>query len=155
MARTGRRGSIRVKRFRFRLEQVLRVRRLQEDEARFALLDANRRAHEKAVQLEVRIDAYRQRALPPGPQTYAEFERNLFLLDSAAGAVVIARTEHRDALDLVEERRADWAAARQKVAALERLEDRRREEHALEVRREEDRIVDDLVVTRHGRGAIA
>lgn len=144
-----------MKRFRFRLAQVLRVRRLQEDQARFALLDANRQAHAAAARLEAGIATYRQRALPIGAQSYDDFERNLFLLDSAAAAVVIAREEHRVALETVEERREVWMGARQRVAALERLESRRRDEHELEMRREEDRLVDDLVVARHGRGALA
>ena len=67
----------------------------------------------------------------------------------------MARRAHRDALALVEVRRQEWMAARQRVEALERLETRRRAEHALEVQRAEDRLVDDLVVARHARGARA
>ena len=74
-------------------------------------------------------------------------------LDNAAGAITVARGEYRQALAVVEERRAEWAEARRRVAALERLEERRRDEHAIEVRRAEDRLVDDLVVARHARGA--
>ncbi len=44
MARAHCRGDRRVKRFRFRLEQVLHVRRVQEDQAKAALLTANRAA---------------------------------------------------------------------------------------------------------------
>ena len=75
-----------------------------------------------------------------------------FRLDNAAGAITVARAEYRHALELVEARRAEWTAARQRVAALERLEARRRDEHAIEARRAEDRLVDDLVVARHARG---
>src|SRR5207247_9557935 len=103
--------------------------------------------------VENRLVEYRSRSLPEGTQSYENFERALFMLDSAAGAVDVARIAHREALDVVDARRADWAAARRKVAALERLEERRREEHAVEVRRAEDRLVDDLVVARHGRHA--
>ena len=76
-------------------------------------------------------------------------------LDNAAGAITVARGTYVDALGVVDERRADWAAARQRVAALERLEARRRDEHTIEARRAEDRLVDDLVVARHARGAHA
>jgi flagellar protein FliJ len=142
-----------LKRFRFRLDQVMRVRRLQEDMARAELLGANRAAHDAAVRVHERLDEYSSREFPDGTQSYENFERALFMLDSAAGAVDVARIDHREALVVVDERRADWAAARRRVAALERLEVRRRDEHALEMRRAEDRLVDDIVVARHVRQA--
>jgi flagellar export protein FliJ len=142
-----------MKRFRFRLEQVLRVRTIQEDRARAELLAANRAAHEAAAHEEARRVEYDRRERPAGTQPIVDFERTMFLLDTAAGAVTVAREAHREALAVVDERRADWTAARRRVAALERLEDRRRAEHALEVRRMEDQLVDDLVVARHARGA--
>ncbi|HTL86900.1 MAG TPA: flagellar FliJ family protein [Acidimicrobiia bacterium] len=141
-----------MKRFRFRLEQVLRIRRLQEDQARAALLAAHHDAHLAATRVEQRLATYAERAFPEGPQTYEAFEQTLFMLDSAAGAVELARIAHRESLDVVDDRRADWAATQRRVAALERLEERRREEHALHARRDEDRLVDDIVVARYGRG---
>ena len=153
MARAARRRSARVKRFRFRLDQVLHVRRVQEDRARFDLLTANRDAQLAAARVEDRLAEYAERRLPEGPQTFAEFERAVFMLESGAGAVTAARVTHREALAVVDARRADWTAARRRVAALERLEARRRAEHAVEVQRAEDQLVDDLVVARHARGA--
>ncbi len=138
-----------MKRFRFRLEQVLRVRRIQEDRERAALLAANRAAHEAAMRVEASLAEYRTRSFPEGAQTYEAFERALFMLDTAASAVELSRRAHRDALAVVEQRRAEWIEARRRVQALERLEERRRAEHELENRRAEDRLVDDLVVARH------
>ena len=140
-----------MKKFKFRLDQVLRVRQVQEDHARAELLGANRAAHEAAVRVEARLDEYAIRALPSGPSSYEDFERALFMLDSAAGSVEVARHAHRDALVVVDDKRAEWTAARRRVAALERLEARRRDEYALELRRAEDRLVDDLVVARYNR----
>ena len=144
-----------MKRFRFRLDQVLHVRRVQEDRARFALLSANRDAHLAAVRVDERLADYAARRMPPGPQPYAEFERAVFMLESGAAAVGVARASHREALTVVDARRVDWTDARRRVAALERLEERRRAEHAIEVQRAEDQLVDDLVVARHARGARA
>lgn len=141
-----------MKRFQFRLGQVLRVRRLQEDQARANLLAANKAARQAEEMVEYRLAEYATRSIPSGPQSYDAFERALFLLDSAAAGVTLARAAHRDALDVVEERRDEWLGARRRVAALERLEDRRRIEHEIEARRDEDRFVDDLVVARHHRG---
>ena len=142
-----------MKRFRFRLDQVLHVRRVQEDRARFDLLSANRDAQLAALRVDDRLADYAGRQMPSGPRPYAEFERAVFLLESGAAAVGAARAQHRDALTVVDARREDWTAARRRVAALERLEERRRAEHAIEVQRAEDQLVDDLVVARHARGA--
>jgi flagellar protein FliJ len=144
-----------LKRFRFRLEQVLRIRRVQEDMARAALMHAHHEARAAADQVNARIEEYAAAARPGGTQTYETFNLLQSRLDNAAGAIVVARTTYRQALDVVDERRTEWAAAQQRVAALERLEARRRDEYAIEVRRAEDRLVDDLVVARHARGANA
>jgi flagellar export protein FliJ len=144
-----------MKRFRFRLDQVLHVRRVQEDRARAELLTANRDAHLAAARVDQRLADYNERTLPLGPQTFADFERAVFLLDAGAASVETARASHRDAVTVVEARRVDWTDARRKVAALERLEARRRAEHAVEVQRAEDQLVDDLVVARHARGGQA
>lgn len=144
-----------MKRFRFRLEQILRVRRLQEDIARAALMTAHHTAREAADVLNARIEDYAAASRPFGAQTYDEFNRTQSRLDHAAGAITVARGVYRDAVDVVDVRRNEWTAARQRVAALERLETRRRDEHTIEVRRAEDRLVDDLVVAQHARGAHA
>ena len=147
-----------MKRFRFRLDQVLHVRRVQEDMAR---VDAAARA---TATRTLAADARRTNGSPTTPTAqHARRRRSrtttsnarAFRLDSAAGAVGVARAAHRDALDVVDDRRADWTDARRRVAALERLEERRRDEHAIEVQRAEDQLVDDLVVARHARGARA
>jgi flagellar FliJ protein len=142
-----------LKRFRFRLEQVLRVRRVQEDMARAALMTAHHDARAAADVLNSRIEDYTSASRPSGAQTYDDFNRTQSHLDNAAGAVDSARGAYSRAVDVVDVRQHAWASARQRVAALERLEARRRDEHALEVRRAEDRLVDDLVVARHARGA--
>jgi flagellar FliJ protein len=144
-----------LKRFRFRLEQVLRVRRLQEDMARAALMHAHREARLAAERLNARIAEYGDAPRPNGEQPLETFNRVHFDLDNAAGAITVARAGYEHTLRVVDDRRVDWAAARQRVAALERLEARRREEHEVEARRADDRLVDDLVVARHARGALA
>lgn len=141
-----------MKRFRFRLEHVLRVRRLQEDMARAALMTAHHDARAAADVLNARVEDYTSAPRPSGAQTYDDFNRTQSHLDNAAGAIDAARAVYSRALDVVDARQHAWAAARQRVAALERLEARRRDEHAIELRRAEDRLVDDLVVARHARG---
>jgi flagellar FliJ protein len=144
-----------LKKFRFRLEQVLRIRRVQEDMARAVLMHANHDARAAADVVNARIEDYSAAARPSGAQSYEMFNKLQAHLDNAAGAIVVARANYQQALRVVEQRRTEWAAAQQRVAALERLEDRRRDEYAIELRRAEDKEVDDLVVARHARGAHA
>ena len=141
-----------MKKFRFRLESVLRVRRIQEDQARAGLLNANAAAREAAHVVDARVARYHELARPAGLQAEPEFEKTLFTLDAAAGAVDVAREQQLHALATVAERRADWSDASMRVAALERLEDRQRAEHRVEVQRDADRTTDDLVVSRYARG---
>ena len=49
----------------------------------------------------------------------------------------------------VEAARAVWTAAAARVGALERLDERQRAEHTARALREDELIVDDLVVSRH------
>ena len=123
--------------------------------ARAALQHANLDARRAADAVNARIEEYGAAARPEGAQSYDTFNRMQSHLDNAAGAITVARGLYLEALGVVEERRAEWAAARQRVAALERLEQRRRDEYDIEARRAEDRLVDDLVVARHARGAHA
>jgi hypothetical protein len=46
--------------------------------------------------------------------------------------------------------RATWTAAATRVGALERLDERSRAEHTARALREEEMVVDDLVVSRRG-----
>jgi flagellar export protein FliJ len=140
-----------LKKFRFRLHSVLRVRRIQEDLARARLLNANAAAREAEQMVDARLAHYHELDRPAGRQLEPVFTGTWAHLDHAAGAVDVAREQRIEALALVAERRADWSEASMRVAALERLEDRQRAEHAVEAQRDEDRLTDDLVVSRHTR----
>jgi flagellar export protein FliJ len=144
-----------LKRFQFRLATVLRVRRLQEEQAKGALLHANAQARTAAHRVTTAVDAYASTERPQGSQSYADFERSRFRFERAAESVDVARAGHRDALGVVETRRDEWSDAHKRVAVLERLEARRRDEHETGVRRQEERLVEDLVATRHARGRLA
>jgi flagellar FliJ protein len=140
-----------VKRYRFRLEQVLRVRRIEEERARAELAHANRALAEAEADLELQIVTYA--SLQPKAETLAT---ELFLLDRArrerlAGAVVTAGGRQILAGEVVEARRQEWSATAQRVAALERLDDRRREEHGVVEARADANVLDDIATTRSVR----
>jgi flagellar export protein FliJ len=140
-----------VKRFRFRLDTVLRVRRLQEEQAEGALMRAHADAREAADRVDTARETYASIVRVAGAQSFADFELTRFRHEQAAHAVGHAEDLHRGTLEIVELRRTEWADAHRRVAVLERLEDRRREEHDYEVARMEERLVEDLVATRHQR----
>jgi flagellar export protein FliJ len=140
-----------LKRFSFRLDSVLRVRRIQEEQAKARLLTANAAAREAERVVDARVERYYAMQRPEGVQVEPQFARTWFHLDNAADAVDVARDQRITALAAVTERRAEWTEASMRVAALERLEERQRAEHAIEVQRDTDRLTDDLVVSRYTR----
>jgi flagellar export protein FliJ len=140
-----------MRKFKFRLQSVLRVRRIQEDIARAGLLNANAAAREAGRVVDARVVRYRDMERPAGLQHEPEFALTWFTLDAAAGAVDVARERQLEAVATVVERRAEWSEATMRVAALERLEERQRALHTTEIKRDEDRVTDDLVVSRYAR----
>lgn len=138
-----------MSRFRFRLEGVLRVRRAQESDARTALAAANAHLRQR---LEAREEAhlhYRQMVGRQRPAcTVAALASDRLdaalaadRLDAAARAVTRAAGDAAVA-------QVSWTQAARRVSVLERLEERRRAEHADVESRAEVRAVDDLVTSR-------
>jgi flagellar biosynthesis chaperone FliJ len=144
-----------MKRYQFRLDQVRRVRRVQEDLAAAALARAQR--EEVAAERQVLDRRGSIDARPPFVGVHPA-------TDVYAGRIVWAA--ELDALDAAIAMRADagraaaagreaWSAASRRVKALDLLDERRREEHRAEMDRTEAARIDDLVASRHrieGRG---
>jgi flagellar FliJ protein len=140
-----------VKRYRFRLESVLRARRLQEDVARLALAEATAavgRAEATEARAHSWLDGLRDQPAPPEPHAW-EAHRRVQLLAAAELVARGAEVDHARAEQRA--RQAALAEARKAVRALERLDERRRAEHALEVARLDALAVDDLVTSRYRR----
>jgi len=145
-----------VKRYAFRLASVLRVRRVQEDLAKADLVAANVRVLDARAVLEERIDHYDSLLEEEDGLGAVSLEVALARrqrLNLAAAGVVRAVQSRHAAETRAEEARVRYLDAARAVSVLERLDQRRREEHRVEVDREETRAVDDLVVGRYGRGA--
>lgn len=148
-----------MRRYRFRLESALRARRAQEDVARQRLAEANHRLRQARAVHEAALDAYRSMVLLAAPA-----DRDTFLASRAHEvrmAEAVERTR-RTAVELEVESSmlySAWVEAAKRVASLERLDERRREEWHAEVRREEASAIDDVVASRwssvaSGDGAI-
>ncbi|HSL59956.1 MAG TPA: flagellar FliJ family protein [Acidimicrobiales bacterium] len=136
-----------MKRYRFRLESVARVRRVREEQARAELLESRRKLDEAHAELQRRLGSYDQRgrATAASPNSFrAERDRDTRM----ANAVTAAMAAEAAARTLVGRRVDEWVAAARENAALDRLDLRRREEHEDEVRRAEQRELDDLAAGR-------
>ena len=142
-----------MKAYRFRLESVLKVRRIEEDRAKGALALANADARRAADEVAARDAAYG--SMPVGATTFTtvDFLADRWHRSTTAEAVLYAMELQREAQTVVAEKRTEWSAAAGKVSALERLDSRRREEHTLDTAREEAIVVDELVTGRFVREA--
>ena len=138
-----------MKRYSFRLQRVLEVRRREQDVAQAAVLAASVRAGAEATALAERDQAYAERLRAQGPTGAAEFLSEQAHRAALGQAVLEQRRRLLEAEHEVEAVRAVWTAAAARVGALERLDERSRAEHSARALREDELIVDDLVVSRH------
>lgn len=137
-----------MKRYQFSLESALRARRAQEEVARQRLAEVNLRLQRARHTYEAARAAYRAVTLSSTPLTKESFvaHRNRELLMAEA----VERARRTAAKIEVESSMmyTAWVEAGKAVAALERLDERRRAEWEVESRREEAAAVDDVVNSR-------
>lgn len=142
-----------MKRYKFRLESVLRVRRIQEDQARAEFIRANAQVAEAEKVVDLRKQSYERRVTNLNTMVSTDFLVARAFQQASAASVRAAEDAVVIAMEQAEDRRIMWAEEAKKVNALERLDERRRAEHRLEMDREEAAEIDDIVVSRHGRFA--
>lgn len=139
-----------MKRYRFRLEPVLRVRRNEQDVARSVVLAARAAVASETVALDERDRAYAAALTAHGTRSAADFRYEQAHRSALANAVLDQRRRLAQAEQGVEAAGAAWTAAAARVGALERLDERSRAEHTARALREDELTVDDLVVSRRG-----
>lgn len=142
-----------VKKYRFRLETVLRVRRIQEEQARYALLAANRAVLEAAQEVATRRETLDDHTVVAVPTTHDGFMASHYRGELLAGAVRTAAAREIEALDVQVDKRDAWGEQAQRVASLERLDERTHELYRVEANRDELKTVDDIVTGRYARGS--
>lgn len=139
-----------MRRYRFRLEQVARVRRIQEEQARAELLSARQRLIEAGADLSHQVERYETRtprgASASGLRFRAERDQDELLVL----AITAARVAEANARLLVGRRVDEWTAAAREVSTVERLDERARAEHEAEEGRATQRELDDIVTSRWG-----
>jgi flagellar FliJ protein len=137
-----------VKRYKFRLAQVQRVRSIELDRA----VGEVARARHALAGAEARVvaagEAYANLPRQPAGTSPQDLRTHLEVLRAGADAVVASRLDVVRHQQLVQARMADWAEADRKVRLLDQLDERARARHTEEVLAEEQQELDDLVTAR-------
>ncbi|HKN38616.1 MAG TPA: flagellar export protein FliJ [Acidimicrobiia bacterium] len=140
-----------MKKYSFPLAKVLRVRRIEENQAAARLAAARIIANAAAVrEAESRL-ALATRCARHGLQPAASFLAWAETTMLAGEALSQAKAEVRCTEADVEARRSEWSSAAARVSALEHLDERGRATHDVERRRDETKTADDIVTTRWDR----
>lgn len=138
-----------MRRYKFDLDPVLRARRVQQDAARSELQKANLAA--QAADLAARSSlAHYQELVSVAPDATA-FAAGRQQSELAAGALIGARRSLTAAKAAVDQAMQEYLSSVKAVSVLERLDERRRDEHAAVAAREEAATIDDIVTARHMR----
>lgn len=138
-----------MKRYRFALGGVQRVRRIAEEQARMTMIDAQRDAEQASKELQNRL-ADIGAALPgPGPRSAAQFQGEREQLERHRNAVVAARAAEINALELLGSARAQWVEAARELRALDRLDERKRAEWMLETTHAAQMATDEIANIRY------
>ena len=137
-----------MKRYRFRLQSVLRVREIQENVAAANLAIANRDLAAAEAALTARRSAYAALDFQRGTQSSSAFLAARDHDELKAQSVTEAQTHVTTRTDEADERRAQWTEAAARVTALENLDGRKRDEHAIDAGRQDAAVVDDIVISR-------
>jgi flagellar export protein FliJ len=140
-----------MKKYSFSLAKVLRVRRIEADQAAASLAAAQMRARAAAVREDDSRRGLASRCARHGLQPAVSFMAWTETTMLAGEALSDARGEAQIAAEEVEARRAEWSSAAARVSALEHLDDRGRAAHTVERRRDETKTADDIVTTRWER----
>lgn len=137
-----------MKKYTFSLAKVLRVRRIEEERAAAQLAAARAAAAAAAAKEAGAAHALASRCARGGLQPAVSFLAWAETAMLAGEALSDARADVQAASEDVEDRRQEWSSAATRVSALEHLDERGRNTHEIERRREETKTTDDIVTTR-------
>jgi flagellar FliJ protein len=140
-----------MKRYAFRLAKVLRVRRIEEEQAAAQLAAARAAAVAAAAKEAGAAHALAARCARGGLQPAVSFLAWAETTMLAGEALSDARADVEATDEELEDRRQEWSSAAARVSALEHLDERGRDAHELERRRDEAKTTDDIVNTRFER----
>src|SRR4051794_413597 len=100
-----------MKKYKFRLETVLKVRTTQEELARAALAQANLRVANADATLAAKASRYSTMAMAGGMRSTSMFLSDRFVHEQAARAVKQAEAQRDDAMLEAADKRRSWSDA--------------------------------------------
>lgn len=146
-----------MSRFRFRLQRVLGVRRLEEEIARAAFMEVETRARAAEARHErARLDVREGLAELARAVEARELDADAVLLeqyavDQAAKRVPLAARRAQQARDAAERERRAWEARKQALKSLENLRERARTGHRAADEHADNQRLDEQALIRAGR----
>ena len=144
-----------MKRFKFRLETVQRVRQIQHDIARGELLAANFTLARASADVAQRSAHAHAVGLPQEAMSNETFTRHQFAISSAFTAARWSTDIEQNASERVDEHRQQWIETNTRLRAVERLRDRAMSDHRNEARIEADRLSDEITTAKFRERSVA
>ncbi len=138
-----------MKRYEFRLAAVLRLRRAEEEHARTRLASANLELRARILERDAQADRYRAVASVASASTGEELRSEQHTASLAASVVDGARRSVAAAATDAALSQIAWQGSARRLEILERLDHRRRAEHAAAEARAEVATVDDIMTARY------
>jgi len=140
-----------VKKYRFGLNSVLRLRHLEEQQARASMLEQQRAVDEATEVLDARLAAIGAARPMPGRRQSSRFRDERDQLERHTDAVAAARASEANALAALRSARQVWEETAKRVRALERLDDRQRAAWLLDATRNAQAATDEIAQNYHDR----
>ncbi|MBM3324448.1 MAG: flagellar export protein FliJ [Calditrichaeota bacterium] len=143
-----------MKRFRFRLQKVLDVRRIRERQEQEKLQQAIRRRMQEEKRLDVLEKEVKDILQIMRQKQQTPFEAWAYVADAryrgrVEQAKVVQLQRIEEASRLENSRRQDFTAARRQTRVLEKLKEVRHEEWKREASRQEDKMLDEVAAHAH------
>ncbi len=134
--------------FKFRLATVLRVRRIEEDLAKNALMEAIAGLKRAEAVMDARRRHLESLSLGFGIRAYSAFQYEGDEVNRAVQAVSFAKEEVTANAAIVEEARGAYLLAKQRTSSLEKLETRQSAEYEAAYERQLGAVIDDISASR-------
>lgn len=141
-----------MKKYRFSLNSVMKLRRMEEEQARSFLLESQSDVDHATAELDSRLAAIGQARPHPGRSLGSQFADERDQLERHADAVVAARSAEANALAIMRTARSEWEDAARRVRSMERLDERQHETWLLESTRRAQVVTDEISQTHRRRG---
>jgi flagellar export protein FliJ len=141
-----------MRKYHFGLNSVMRLRKMEEEQARSFLLESQTDVDHATAELDSRLAAIGSARPHPGRSLGPEFAEERDQLERHAIAVIAARSAEANALSIMRTARSEWEDAARRVRSLERLNERHHETWLLESTRRAQVVTDEIAQTHRRRG---